>query len=104
MGYSITTTTTRMSSTIFDVVGDLSSQSSRKVREGIGHSSINYGLKVRNIVIRVITRSHHLNDRENDYQTKQDRLRKGVTQKEPNVYPILTGHSLSSKVIRPRHD
>ncbi|GKB29450.1 hypothetical protein Tco_0868851 [Tanacetum coccineum] len=31
---------------------------------------------------------------------KQDRLRKRVTQKEPNVYPILTGHSLSSKVIR----
>nr|GEX34557.1 hypothetical protein [Tanacetum cinerariifolium] len=62
----------------------------RKVRDGIGHSSINHGLEVRNIIIRVITGSHHLNDRENDYQTKQDRLRKRVTQKEPNVYPNLT--------------
>nr|GFD47055.1 hypothetical protein [Tanacetum cinerariifolium] len=77
MGYSITTT--RRSSTISNVVGDLSSQISRKVREGNGHSSINHGLEVRNIVIRVITVSHHLNDRENDYQTKQDRLRKRVT-------------------------
>ncbi|GKB68380.1 retrovirus-related pol polyprotein from transposon TNT 1-94 [Tanacetum coccineum] len=52
--------------TIPDVIGDLSSQSSRKVRESIGHSSSNHGLEVRNIVIRVSTGSHHLNDREND--------------------------------------
>ncbi|GJY53275.1 hypothetical protein Tco_0444939 [Tanacetum coccineum] len=54
-------------STIPDDIGDLSSQISRKVMEIIGpqHALIMCH-EVRNIVIRVSTGSHHLNDREND--------------------------------------
>ncbi|GJU36456.1 hypothetical protein Tco_1184810 [Tanacetum coccineum] len=55
------------------------------------------------IVIRISTGSHHLKRSRKEKtisKRKQDRLRKRVTQKELNVYPILTGFTQTPRQVK----